>query len=89
MRMWMIDPSEMCRDHLLGEHRELHTLEGAIRSDQIAIDGWVRDRFVAPRRIIERHAELVTEMHRRGWPSGLDHETPIGPLDLSALPQVR
>jgi len=24
MRMWMIDPSLLCRKHLLGEHNEIH-----------------------------------------------------------------
>ena len=24
MRMWMIDPTLLCRKHLLGEHGELH-----------------------------------------------------------------
>ena len=86
--MWMVDPRQMCRQHLLGEHNEIHKLVGTLHSRNIEIDGWVREQFVYPREIIARHAELVAEARRRGWPSGLDHETPIGPIDLSALPDV-
>lgn len=30
MRMWMVPPELMCRQHLLGEHVELHMFVGAI-----------------------------------------------------------
>ena len=30
MRMWMVDPRIMCRQHLLGEHVEIHMFVGAI-----------------------------------------------------------
>jgi hypothetical protein len=26
MRIWDIPPEKLCRDHLLGEHRELHEI---------------------------------------------------------------
>ena len=29
-RMWMIAPRKMCRNHLLGEHKELHQAVGSI-----------------------------------------------------------
>lgn len=33
MRMWMVDPTIMCRQHLLGEHYELH-VRGAYQAAQ-------------------------------------------------------
>ena len=30
MRMWGVDPKQMCRQHLLGEHVELHMQAGAV-----------------------------------------------------------
>jgi hypothetical protein len=29
--MWMVDPRQMCRQHLLGEHNELHMFAGTMR----------------------------------------------------------
>ena len=31
MRMWMVDPQIMCRQHLLGEHTEMHMFVGTLK----------------------------------------------------------
>jgi len=73
MRMWMIDPRLLCRQHLLGEHRELHYLEGHLRNGNNVT--WAVERgFVDPSKLKTRHAELVREFKRRGY----NHNSPVG-----------
>lgn len=76
MRMWMVDPELLCHQHLLGEHRELHTLVGTMAVGN-SLYGYLVDGLVDPHQIQERHDALVAEFRRRGWPSGADHRTPI------------
>jgi hypothetical protein len=76
----MVDPKLMCRAHLLGEHRELHTLVGALRKGR-SIQGYVDDGLVEVHNVVARHDELVAEFRRRGWPSGYVHTTPIESFD--------
>ena len=76
----MVDPKIMCRDHLLGEHRELHAIAGLIRKKK-SLDGYLLLGEVDPRLLQPRHLELSKEMSRRGY---YDAEA-IGTLDLSYL----
>jgi hypothetical protein len=64
--MWLVDPKIMCRQHLLGEHVELHMLVGTIRHG-ISIDGYVDAGLVETHNIAKRHEQLVEEMERRGY----------------------
>jgi len=70
----MVDPHIMCRQHLLGEHNELHKLAGTIRHGN-----WARLKGHAAKGQIElaslcvRHEELVHEMIIRGY----NHQSPI------------
>lgn len=66
MRMWMVDPKMLCRQHLLGEHRELHMLVGTILKN-VSLQGYLENGLVEPQRIEERHEQLVKEMKRRGY----------------------
>ncbi|HEX6642404.1 MAG TPA: pyrimidine dimer DNA glycosylase/endonuclease V, partial [Thermoanaerobaculia bacterium] len=34
MRIWDVDPAELCRAHLLGEHRELHAIWTILTQDR-------------------------------------------------------
>ena len=70
MRMWMVDPREMCQAHLLGEHREMHALVGML-SRKKKIQGYIDNKLLQPRLIKQRHDELVEEMLRRG----MNHHT--------------
>lgn len=72
MRMWKVDPSLMCRQHLLGEHLEMHMFVGAIRKG-VDIGGYVRKGLVEVHYLNRRHKELVQEMTRRGY----KHHTPL------------
>lgn len=68
----MVDPSIMCRKHLLGEHVELHMFVGSINNG-INIRGYIRDNLCEPSSIRSRHEELVDEMIKRGY----KHNSPL------------
>jgi len=77
MRIWDILPEKMCRNHLLGEHRELHAVWSIITNGKKAyanhpeIMRW-RGRLKA---LYLRHDSLVNEMRGRGY----KHHTPLDP----------
>ena len=72
MRMWNVDPKKMCREHLLGEHLEMHMFLSTIRVGK-SLEGYLKKHLVEVRNICARHDELVEEMLSRGW----KHTTPI------------
>lgn len=65
-RMWMVEPSIMCRNHLLGEHKEIHQLIGTLRM-KCKVDGYVKNNLIEVSSMIERHQQLVVEMLNRGY----------------------
>ena len=75
MRIWDLPPEILCRQHLLGEHRELHGLWNVLTLDKKGYrehpetKRWV-GRLAA---LYGRHEALVAEMHRRGY----QHNTPL------------
>jgi ABC-type Na+ transport system ATPase subunit NatA len=71
-RMWMVDPRMMCRQHLLGEHAELHMIAANIKLGR-SIEGYIRINALEPRSVERRHGELVDEMGRRG----IKHKSPL------------
>ena len=88
--MWMIDPDLMCIQHILGEHRELHALKGALERTKPEYDNCNRHRknltTLAKDGLIElkslriRHEELVKFLN--------NHKTPIGNIPtLKYLPE--
>ncbi len=76
MRMWMVAPCLMCRQHLLGEHRELHALAGSLRAGR-SIAGHISRGQLEPQNIKARHDAIVTEMVRRGY----KHLTPLNDIE--------
>ena len=66
MRMWMVDPRIMCRQHLLGEHVEIHMFIGAISRGK-SVKGYLEKGFLEVHNMYARHEELVEEMKRRGY----------------------
>lgn len=73
-RMWMLPPPILCRNHLLGEHKEIHQLVGAIRKGRWkVIKGHARLGQIETRSIAARHEELVQELLRRGY----NHHSPL------------
>ncbi len=82
MRVWdQIDPSQLCRQHLLGEHREVHCIYTVLTEDYSSrgyrhhpeVRRW---RGFVPA-LVARHDALVAEMTRRGY----NHQSPLKPVD--------
>lgn len=75
MRIWDIEPKYLCRQHLLGEHRELHALWTVLTQNKRGYSKhpetlrWV-DKQNA---LFLRHELLVQEMQKRGY----THKTPL------------
>lgn len=75
-RMWMVRPVWMCREHLLGEHNELHKLVGSIRSHphgEAIAEGHAEKGNIDTSLINRRHMMLVEEMEERGY----NHDSPL------------
>lgn len=75
MRIWDISPTRLCRNHLLGEHRELHAIWSVIvngkkgyahHPETLRWKGKLRALF-------GRHEALVAEMSDRGY----QHRSPM------------
>ena len=75
MRIWDLPPEILCRQHLLGEHRELHGLWNVLTQGKSGYrehpetKRWV-GRLAA---LYNRHEALVAEMYRRGY----NHNSPL------------
>ena len=65
MRMWPVEPENLCNQHLLGEHFELHKFRHMFVKKQ-DVSTRMRKNQIFPNRMQERHDELVDEMQRRG-----------------------
>lgn len=69
MRIWDIPTKKLCRQHLLGEHRELHAIWSIILKNK---KGYSRHpetmRWRGKLKLLyQRHQEQVEEMVRRGY----------------------
>ncbi len=77
MRIWDVNPSVLCRKHVLAEHRELHGLWNILTKHK-AKGGYARHpetlRWVGKTKALyKRHEQLVQEFARRGY----KHHTPL------------
>jgi hypothetical protein len=81
MRIWDISPSNLCRAHLLGEHRELHAIWNIITQGKKGYSKhpetlrW-KGKLCA---LYNRHRSLVDEMERRGY----SHKSPLNKKDAT------
>lgn len=66
MRMWNVPVERMCRQHLLGEHVEMHMFTGCLNKNK-KIDRYIQDGLVEVHNIKNRHEQLVNEMKARGY----------------------
>ena len=75
MRIWDLPPARLCRQHLLGEHRELHGLWNIVSQgkrgysrhpETVRWHGKLAALFL-------RHEMLVAEMEHRGY----QHSSPL------------
>ena len=75
MRIWDVSPKILCRNHLLGEHRELHAMWSVITNNKKGYSlhpetiRW-KGKLLA---LYNRHEELVQEMTNRGY----SHKSPL------------
>ena len=69
MRIWDISPKKLCRNHLLGEHRELHAIWSVLVNGK---KGYAHHpetlRWKGKlKALYGRHDALVVEMSNRGY----------------------
>jgi len=75
MRIWDIPPDKFCRNHLLGEHSELHAIWSILTQNKKGFANhpeilrW-RGRL---RALYLRHGKIVQEMKKRGY----NHYSPL------------
>lgn len=75
MRIWDVPPEDLCRVHLLGEHRELHGLWNILTQGKKGYSSHPETLRWAGKQaaLYARHEALVAEMHKRGY----NHTTPL------------
>ncbi len=75
MRIWDVPVGQLCRGHLLGEHRELHAVWNIITLGKkgYATHPETRRWIGKLHALFARHEEQVREITRRGW----RHESPL------------
>ena len=75
MRIWDVPVSDLCRKHLLGEHRELHGLWNILTLNKLGYRNhpetkrWIGQLYY----LATRHEDQVMEIGRRGW----RHQSPL------------
>lgn len=85
MRMRKVEPKVLCRQHLLGEHKEMHMFIGSLMKG-ISISGYIQKGFVEPMFLYSRHKMLANEMKRRGY----NHNSPLDiPTTAKAIQGLR
>lgn len=65
--MWMLNPKFMCRQHLIGEHGEIHKAIGNLRRSGRWAKNLIAKGYLEPQNFRKRHDELEEEMLRRGY----------------------
>jgi len=62
----MVDPKTLCRNHLLGEHFELHKFRHMFEKKK-DVSTRIKRGQIFPKLMKVRHDELAKEMVRRGY----------------------
>lgn len=75
VRIWCVPVSELDRQHLLGEHAELHCIAGALQGKYKAYQNHPQTLRFKDRieQLYSRHEQQVQEMQKRGY----KHNTPL------------
>jgi hypothetical protein len=89
MRIWDISPELLCRQHLLGEHRELHAIWSVIQNNK---KGYSKHPETIrwqgkTNALYSRHELEVKEMKKRGYQhhSSLDFKLASGDSDQKVM----
>ena len=83
MRMWNVETSGMCDQHLLGEHVECHMFVGTLNKGK-SVKGYVDNGLVEVHNIKKRHEEIVKEMKKRG----MNHKSELPRYKLIKIGKV-
>jgi hypothetical protein len=78
VRIWDVPPEMLCRNHLLGEHGELHGVWSTLtqaRQSGYCSHPEVRRWEGKLKALYHKHEEIVEEMRRRGY----NHQSPLNP----------
>lgn len=69
LRIWDISPKRLCRNHLLGEHRELHAIWNILTKGRKGYSSHPETlRWQGKLGVLYlKHSEIVQEMKRRGY----------------------
>jgi len=67
----MVNPRIMCRQHLLGEHAEIHMFIKTISRGN-SVKGYLQKGFLEIHNLYHRHEELVREMRQRDYKHNSD-----------------
>lgn len=81
MRMWGINPELLCRNHLLGEHNEIHKHRHNFEKKHKITKRIFPIVQIEPQNMKKRHDELVAEMIKRNY----NHNSPYEQPDISYL----
>lgn len=75
MRIWDISPRRLCREHLLGEHRELHAVWSILTNNKKGYSNHPETKRWKGklRALFLRHEKLIQELARRGY----NHRSPL------------
>lgn len=75
VRIWSVPVNELDRQHLLGEHAELHCIVGALQGRYKAYRNHPETLRFQNRieQLYDRHNQQVAEMAKRGY----NHDSPI------------
>lgn len=87
MRIWDINPQRLCRNHLLGDHRELHAIWSVLVNGK---QGYARHpetlRWKGKlKALYGRHELLVTEMSGRSY----RHRSPLAKQQGTGMARQR
>jgi hypothetical protein len=83
MREWRIPPELLCRQHLLGNHNELHRYRPSFVKKHSMKGRIYPVVLIEPSNMKIDHDEIAEEMLRRGY----NHNSPYEMPDISYLPE--
>ncbi|UCG70486.1 MAG: pyrimidine dimer DNA glycosylase [Thermoplasmata archaeon] len=75
MRVWDILPEKLCRNHLLGEHNEIHVIWNIITQDKKGYSNHPETKRWKGKlkALFNRHENIALEMVKRGF----EHNSPL------------